>query len=229
MDNQFSRSLSLLGEDGLEKLKHSRVAVFGIGGVGSFTVEALARTGVGAIDLIDNDVYSETNMNRQLFATRKTLGIPKVEVARERIEDINPECKVTCHNIFYLPQNSEQFDFERYDYVVDAVDTVAAKEQLIISANNAGVPIISSMGAGNKLKPEMFEVADIYDTSVCPLARVMRTKLRKAGIKKLKVVYSKEEPISCENTRVPASVSFVPSVAGLIIAGEVIKDIVGIK
>lgn len=229
MDNQFSRSLPLLKEEGLEKLKKSRVVVFGIGGVGSFTVEALARAGVGAIDLIDNDVYSETNMNRQLFATRKTLGIPKVEAARERIADINPECKVTCHKLFYLPENAEQFDLTKYDYVVDAVDTVAAKEQLIISANRSGVPIISSMGAGNKLHPEMFEVADIYATSVCPLARVMRAKLKKAGIKKLKVVYSKEEPITFENSRVPASVSFVPSVAGLIIAGEVIKDIAGIK
>lgn len=229
MDNQFSRSLPLLKEEGLEKLKKSRVAVFGIGGVGSFTVEALARAGVGAIDLIDNDVYSETNMNRQLYATRKTLGMQKTDAARERIEEINPECKVTCHNVFYLPENAEQFNLKEYDYIVDAVDTVAAKEQLIVSSTLAGVPVISSMGAGNKLHPEMFEVADIYATSVCPLAKVMRARLKKAGIKKLKVVYSKEEPVTSQNNRVPASVSFVPSVAGLIIAGEVIKDIAGIK
>ncbi len=230
MDNQFSRSLPLLKEEGLEKLKKSRVAVFGIGGVGSFTVEALARAGVGAIDLIDNDIYSETNMNRQLYATQKTLGMQKTAAARERIEEINPECKVTCHNVFYLPENAKSFDLSCYDYVVDAVDTVAAKVELIVSAKTAGVDIISCMGAGNKLKPQMFEVADIYETSVCPLAKVMRAQLKKKGITELKVVYSKEDPIKLDgdNARVPSSVSFVPSVAGLIIAGEVIKDLVGI-
>ncbi len=230
MENQFSRSAWLLGESGITKLNNSRVAVFGIGGVGSFTVEALARAGVGAIDLIDNDTYSLSNINRQLYATHESLGQPKVEAAKERILSINPECRVQCFKMFYLPENADSFDLSCYDYVIDAVDTVAAKVELIIKAKAAGVPIISCMGAGNKLKPQMFEVADIYETSVCPLAKVMRARLKKEGITELKVVYSKEEPIKPdgEDARVPGSVSFVPSVAGLIIAGEVIKDLAGV-
>lgn len=230
MENQFSRSIWLLGESGINKLNNSRVAVFGIGGVGSFTVEALARAGVGAIDLVDNDDYSLSNINRQLYATYETLGRSKVEVAKERILSINPECQVECFKMFYLPENADSFDLSRYDYVVDAIDTVAAKVQLIVNANAAGVQVISCMGAGNKLQPQMFEIADIYETSVCPLAKVMRTRLKKEGITELKVVYSKEEPLKPDGdeARVPGSVSFVPSVAGLIIAGEVIKDLAGV-
>ena len=224
MENQFTRSIAVLGDKAIEKLKNSRVAVFGVGGVGSFTVEALARAGVGAIDLIDNDTFNVTNINRQLYATHKTIGQHKVDVARERIADINPECKVTAYKTFYLPENADQIDLSQYDYIVDAIDTVAAKVELIVRADKAGVKIISSMGTGNKLRPEMFEVADIYKTSVCPLAKVMRTRLKKEGIKKLKVVYSKEEPITNPDNII-GSVPFVPSVAGLIIAGEVIKDL----
>ena len=224
MENQYTRSIAVLGDKAIEKLKNSRVAVFGVGGVGSFTVEALARAGVGAIDLIDNDTFNVTNINRQLYATHKTIGQHKVDVARERIADINPECKVTAYKTFYLPENADQIDLSQYDYIVDAIDTVAAKVELIVRADKAGVKIISSMGTGNKLRPEMFEVADIYKTSVCPLAKVMRTRLKKEGIKKLKVVYSKEEPITNPDNII-GSVPFVPSVAGLIIAGEVIKDL----
>ncbi len=224
MENQFSRTAELLGEDGLQKLKNSRVAVFGVGGVGSFTVEALVRSGVGAIDLIDSDSYSVTNINRQLYATHNTLGTPKVLAAKQHILAINPDCKVTVHQCFYLPENSADFDLSVYDYIVDAVDTVAAKVELAVNAKLSGTPIISSMGAGNKLRPDMFEVADIYSTSVCPLARVMRTQLKKRGVESLKVVYSKEKPKN-DGSRIPASVAFVPSVAGLIIAGEVVKDI----
>ena len=225
MENQYTRSIAVLGDKAIEKLKNSRVAVFGVGGVGSFTVEALARAGVGAIDLIDNDTFNVTNINRQLYATHKTIGQHKVDVARERISDINPECKVTAYNMFYLPENADQIDLSQYDYIVDAIDTVAAKVELIIRADKAGVKIISSMGTGHKLRPEMFEIADIYKTSVCPLAKVMRTRLKKEGIKKLKVVYSKEEPITNPDNII-GSVPFVPSVAGLIIAGEVIKDLI---
>ena len=209
----------------IEKLKKCRVAVFGVGGVGSYAVEALARAGVGAIDLIDNDTFNVTNINRQLYATHKTIGQYKVDVACERILDINPECNVTAHKKFYLPENAENIDLSQYDYIVDAIDTVAAKVELVINADKCGIPIISSMGTGNKLHPEMFEVTDIYKTSVCPLAKVMRTRLKKEGIKKLRVVYSKEEPIKNVDNII-GSVPFVPSVAGLIIAGEVINDLI---
>lgn len=225
MENQYTRSVAVLGEDAITKLKNCSVAVFGVGGVGSYTVEALARAGVGAIDLIDNDTFNVTNMNRQLYATHKTIGQYKVDVARDRILDINPECKVTAHKMFYLPENADGLDLSQYDYIVDAIDTVAAKVELIVRADKVGTKIISSMGTGNKLHPEMFEITDIYKTSVCPLAKVMRTRLKKDGIKKLKVVYSKEEPITNPDNII-GSVPFVPSVAGLIIAGEVIKEIV---
>ncbi len=225
MENQYTRSVAVLGDDAITKLKNCRVAVFGVGGVGSYTVEALARAGVGAIDLIDNDTFNVTNINRQLYATHKTIGQYKVEVARERILDINPECKVTAHKMFYLPENADGLDLSQYDYIVDAIDTVAAKVELIVRADKVGTKIISSMGTGNKLHPDLFEITDIYKTSVCPLAKVMRTRLKKEGIKKLKVVYSKEEPITNPDNII-GSVPFVPSVAGLIIAGEVIKEIV---
>ena len=225
MENQYTRSVAVLGEDAITKLKNCSVAVFGVGGVGSYTVEALARAGVGAIDLIDNDTFNVTNMNRQLYATHKTIGQYKVDVARDRILDINPECKVTAHKMFYLPENADGLDLSQYDYIVDAIDTVAAKVELVVRADKVGTKIISSMGTGNKLHPEMFEITDIYKTSVCPLAKVMRTRLKKDGIKKLKVVYSKEEPITNPDNII-GSVPFVPSVAGLIIAGEVVKEIV---
>ena len=224
MENQYTRTIAVLGEDAIERLKNCRVAVFGVGGVGSYTVEALARAGVGAIDLIDNDTFNVTNINRQLYATHKTVGQYKVDVAAARIHDINPECKVTAHKMFYLPENAEALDLSQYDYIVDAIDTVAAKVELIVRADKVGTRIISSMGTGNKLHPELFEIADIYKTSVCPLAKVMRTRLKKEGIKKLKVVYSKEEPITNPDNII-GSVPFVPSVAGLIIAGEVVKDL----
>lgn len=228
---RFSRTELLIGKDGLKKLQQSRVAVFGIGGVGGHVVEALVRSGVGAIDLIDNDVVSITNLNRQMVATMSTIGKSKIDVMRDRILDINPKCDVKTHQCFYLPENKDMFDFTQYSYVVDAVDTVTAKIQLIVEAKEKGVPIISCMGAGNKLNPAMFEVADIYQTSVCPLAKVMRRELKQRGIKKLKVVYSKEQPIKTgkfqENGKpMPGSVAFVPSVAGLILASEVVKDLV---
>lgn len=225
MENQYTRTVAVLGEAAIEKLRNSRVAVFGVGGVGSYTVEALARAGVGRIDLIDDDTFNVTNINRQLYATHKTIGQFKVDVARERILDINPECVVTVYKTFYLPENADVIDLTQYDYIVDAIDTVAAKVELIVRANKAGTKIISSMGTGNKLHPEMFEVSDIYKTSVCPLAKVMRTRLKKEGIRKLKVVYSKEEPIT-NPEGIIGSVPFVPSVAGLIIAGEVVKDLI---
>ena len=224
MENQYTRTVAVLGDAAIDKLKNSCVAVFGVGGVGSYAVEALARAGVGKIDLIDNDAFNVTNINRQLYATHKTIGQYKVEVARERILDINPDCKVVTHKMFYLPENADGLDLSQYDYIIDAIDTVAAKVELIVRAQKAGVKVISSMGTGNKLRPEMFEVADIYKTSVCPLAKVMRTRLKKEGIKKLKVVYSKEEPITNADNII-GSVPFVPSVAGLIIASEVIKDL----
>lgn len=224
MQEMFSRTEKLLGEEALERLSKVRVAVFGVGGVGGHVVEALVRAGVGSIDLIDNDVVCESNLNRQIIATRSSMGRAKVEVMAERIQDINPECQVKQHKCFYLPETSGAFDFTQYDYVVDAIDTVTGKIQLIMQAKEAGVPIISSMGTGNKLNPTQLEVADIYKTSVCPLAKVVRRELKARGVKKLKVVYSKEEPVvKCTP---PGSVSFVPSVAGLIIASEVIKDLV---
>ena len=225
MENQHTRSIALVGEDAITKLKKCRVAVFGVGGVGSYTVEALARAGIGAIDLIDSDTFNVTNINRQLYATHKTIGKYKVDVAKNRILDINPDCNVTVNKTFYLPQNSDTFDLSVYDYIVDAIDTVAAKVELVVNADKCGTPIISSMGTGNKLHPEMLEIADIYKTSVCPLAKVMRTRLKKEGIKKLKVVYSKETPIT-NNDNIIGSVPFVPSAAGIIIAGEVIKDLI---
>ena len=249
MLNQFSRTQLLFGADAMGKLAASRVAVFGIGGVGGYTVEALARSGVGAIDLIDDDRVCLTNINRQIVATRKTVGKHKVDVMEERILDINPKCKVRAYKCFYLPETKDQFNFSEYDYVIDAVDTVTAKISLIMQANEAGTKVISCMGAGNKLDPTAFEVSDIYKTSICPLARVMRRELKKRGVKKLKVVYSKEKAlrpledmsISCRNNcicppgaerkctdrrDIPGSVAFVPSVAGFILAGEVIKDLI---
>lgn len=252
MLDRFSRTQLVFGKEAMDRLKGSRVAVFGVGGVGGYTVEALARSGVGAIDIIDDDKVCLTNINRQIIATGKTVGKYKVDVAKERIEEINPDCKVTAFRTFYMPETADQFDFTKYDYVVDAIDTVTGKIALIENAKKAGTPIISSMGAGNKVDPTAFEVADIYKTSVCPLARVMRYELKRRGIKKLKVVYSKEKPIppiddmaiSCrqhcicppgtarkctQRRQVPGSTAFVPSVAGLIIAGEVIKDITQFK
>ncbi|MGN0161444.1 MAG: ThiF family adenylyltransferase [Lachnospiraceae bacterium] len=239
MSEQFSRTELLLGNDAVERLHNSRVAVFGIGGVGGYVVEALARSGVGALDLIDSDEVCLSNLNRQIIATRSTIGKYKVDVMKERVLDINPDCKVEAHRCFYLPENKEDFDFSQYDYVVDAVDTVTAKIQIIMEAREKKVPVISSMGAGNKLNPAEFEVADIYQTSVCPLAKVMRRELKKRGVEKLKVVYSKEEPITpgkdglveeqpagSSRRSTPGSVAFVPSVVGLIIASEVIKDLV---
>ena len=222
-ENRFSRTEALLGEQAMEKLKKARVAVFGIGGVGGHVVEALVRSGVGAVDIVDSDKVCLSNLNRQIIATESSIGKYKVDVMKERILDINPEAVVNVHKCFYLPETKDEFDFSQYSYVVDAVDTVTAKIQLVMEAAEACVPIISSMGAGNKLDPTAFQVADIYKTSVCPLAKVMRRELKKRGIKKLKVVYSREQPVV--KNAVPASVAFVPSVAGLIIAGEVIKDL----
>lgn len=227
----FSRTERLIGSAALEKLKKARVAVFGVGGVGGYAVEALARSGVGALDLVDNDVVSESNINRQIIALHSTLGKLKTEVAAARARDINPEIEVRTHNVFFLPETAETFDFSRYDYVIDAIDTVSGKLALIEKAKAANVPVISAMGAGNKLDPTAFAVADISKTSVCPLARVMRRELKKRGIEHVKVVYSKEEaqgePQKSENGKpVPASIAFVPSVAGLIIAGEAIKDLI---
>lgn len=239
---QFARTKILLGQEAMDVLAESRVAVFGIGGVGGHVVEALVRSGVGKVDLIDSDEVCLSNLNRQIIATRKTIGQYKVDAMKERIMEINPDCDVTVHKCFYLPENKDEFDFLQYSYVVDAVDTVTAKIGLVMQAKEAGVPIISSMGAGNKMNPAEFEVADIYKTSVCPLAKVMRRELKKRGVKKLKVVYSKEQPIlreesvstetiegqeeSIRKRAVPGSNAFVPSVAGLIIASEVIKDLI---
>ncbi len=252
MLNQFSRTELLFGKEAMQKLASARVAVFGIGGVGGFTVEALARSGVGEIDLIDDDKVCLTNINRQIIALRSTVGKYKVDVAKERLKGINPDIKINTYKTFYTPETADLFDFTQYDYVVDAIDTVTGKIELAVNAQKSGTPIISSMGAGNKLNPEKFEVADIYETSVCPLARVMRRELKSRGIKRLKVVYSKEKAltpiddmaISCKENcicppgtqrkctarrQVPGSTAFVPSVAGLIIAGEVIKDITGVR
>ena len=234
MKEQFYRTGMLLGSEGMEKLFASRVAVFGIGGVGGYVVEALARAGVGALDLIDHDVVSESNLNRQIIATHDTVGQYKVEAARARIASINPDCRVTTHNCFYLPETAQQFDFTRYDYVVDAIDTVTGKLAIIQKAYESGTRVISSMGTGNKLDPTAFQVADITKTSMCPLARIMRKELKKRGIPHLKVVYSQEEamtPISEDGPvfngvkPVPGSTPFVPAVAGLILAGEVIRDL----
>lgn len=236
MLNRFSRTELLLGKEAMSRLAASRVAVFGIGGVGGYAVEALARSGIGALDLIDSDTVCLTNINRQIIADDSTVGKFKTDAAEERILRINPDCTVTKHQVFYTPETAGSFDFTLYDYVIDAIDTVSGKIELVMQANRCGTPIISCMGAGNKLDPTAFEVADIYETSVCPLARVMRYELRKRGISRLKVVYSKEKPLTptedeeCRSESggrrsIPGSVSFVPSVAGLIIAGEVIKDL----
>lgn len=233
---EFSRTELLLGREAMEKLYNSKVAVFGIGGVGSFAAEALARAGIGSLALFDNDKVSMSNINRQLIATHKTLGREKVEVMKERILDINPLCRVESNACFYSAQNASEFDFKKYDYIVDAIDTVSSKLTLVEEAKKAGVPIISAMGAGNKLDPTKFEIADIYDTSVCPLAKVMRKELKSRGIESLKVVYSKETVIKPEYSesdgakrQIPGSISFVTSAAGLIIAGEVIRNIAGVK
>lgn len=244
MPDQFSRTELLLGKPAMERLAGCRVAVFGIGGVGGYVCEALARSGVGALDLIDDDKVCLSNINRQIIATNKTVGQYKTDVMKERILDINPDAKVNTYRCFFLPENASDFPFDKYDYVVDAIDTVTAKIELVMQCRNSGVPIISSMGAGNKLDPTKFRVADIYKTQMDPLAKVMRRELKKRGIKKLKVVYSEEEPVvpdadSAENQvdagtdrqgskrrSTPGSTAFVPSVAGLIIAGEVIKDLI---
>ncbi len=223
--NEFSREEKLIGSEALSRLRASHVAVFGIGGVGSYVAEALARGGVGEITIVDKDCVDETNINRQLIALHSTVGKPKIEVARERILDINPEIKVNAYRLFYTAES--EFSFDGIDYIADAIDTVSAKLALAENAYRLNIPLISSMGTGNKLDPTQFEVADIYDTSVCPLARVMRRELKKRGIPKLKVVYSKEAPHSI-GERTPASISFVPSVAGLILAGEIIKQLAGI-
>lgn len=252
MLTQFSRTELLLGKEAMDKLAASRVAVFGVGGVGGYVCEALVRSGVGAFDLIDDDKVCLTNLNRQIIATGKTVGQYKAEVMRDRILEINPKADVRIHKCFFLPENADEFPFDEYDYIVDAVDTVTAKIELVMKANEMNIPIISSMGAGNKLEPSMFQVADIYKTKVCPLAKVMRRELKKRGIKKLKVVYSEEKPvrpledmaISCrtncicppdaqhkctERRVIPGSTAFVPSVVGLIIAGEVVKDLCDYK
>lgn len=250
MLNQFSRTQLLLGQTAIERLQGSRVAVFGIGGVGGYVCEALVRSGVGAFDLIDDDRVCLTNLNRQIIATRKTVGQYKADVMEARIHDINPNAQVTVHKTFFLPENAQDFPFDQYDYIVDAVDTVSAKIALVMEANARNIPIISSMGAGNKLDTTAFRVADIYETQVCPLARIMRRELRKRGVERLKVVYSQEPPIrpiedmsiSCrthcicppgtkhkrtDRRDIPGSTAFVPSVVGLIIAGEVVRDLSG--
>lgn len=239
MENQFERTELLIGSDAVSVLKKSKVAIFGVGGVGGYVAEALARSGIGAFELVDRDVVSVTNLNRQIIATWKTIGREKTEVMAERIHDINPNADVVCRKCFFLPETADQFDFTQYDYVVDAVDTVTAKIEIILKAQKAGIPVISSMGAGNKLDPSKFEAADIYKTSVDPLARVMRRELKKRGVRKLKVVYSKEEPLKplgkieadpdAGRKDVPGSSAFTPSAAGLLIASEVVKDLIGWK
>ena len=252
MLNQFSRTQLLLGQEAMEKLKSKRVAIFGIGGVGGYVCEALVRSGIGAFDLIDDDKVCLTNLNRQIIATRKTVGKYKVEVMKERMLDINPDVDVRLHQCFFLPENADQFPFEEYDYVVDAIDTVTGKIEIIMRAQKLKIPVISAMGAGNKLDASRFQVTDIYKTKMCPLARVMRYELKKRGVKKLKVVYSDEKPIrpyedmsiSCrtncicppgaqhkctERRDIPGSTAFVPAVAGLLIAGEIVKDLSGIN
>ena len=236
MKEQFSRTQILLGEEAVEKLKNARVAVFGIGGVGGYTVEALARCGVGNLDLIDSDTVSISNINRQILATHSTVGMLKVDAAKARILDINPECHVRTYPIFYLPDTAEQFDFSQYDYIVDCIDTVTGKLQLVQRAVAAGTPIICSMGTGNKLDASAFQVSDISKTSMCPLARIMRKELKKRGIHHLKVVYSQEEALTPDvdeeelkrtgKRQIPGSVAFVPGAAGLILAGEVVKDLI---
>lgn len=233
MINQFSRTELIFGEEALEKLANARVAVFGVGGVGGYAVEALARSGVGALDIIDNDTVALSNINRQIIALHSTIGEYKVDAAAKRILDINPNIKLKAYKTFFTPETADTFDFSEYDYVIDAIDTVVGKIELVMKAQAAGTPIICSMGAGNKIDPTKFQVADIYKTSVCPLARVMRYELKKRRVKHLKCVFSTEEPITPRQSeeisgkrQTPGSCAFVPSVAGLIIAGEVIKDII---
>ena len=228
MQNEFSRTEKLIGKDALDKLKTNRIAIFGIGGVGGYVVEALARSGVGELDLIDNDTVSITNINRQIIALQSTIGKDKVEAARQRVLDINPKCKVNIYKTFFTPDTSNEFDFSKFDYVVDAIDTMTSKLKLIEKAKMENVPIISATGAGNKLDATKFEVTDIYKTSVCPVCKILRKELKQRNIRKLKVLYSKEIPQKPETNGVKTlgSVSFVPSVAGLIIAGEVVKDII---
>ena len=232
-ENQFERTALLLGKASVERLARKRVAVFGVGGVGGFVCEGLVRAGVGAIDIVDKDTVALSNLNRQLIALHSTVGKNKVDVLEERLKDINKNLIIKKYKCFFLPETSETFDFREYDYVVDAIDTVTGKIELILKAKEAGVPIISAMGAGNKLDPTAFLVSDIYKTSVCPLARVMRRELKKRGVEKLKVVYSKEEPIKPQFEEgeevVPGSVSFVPPVVGLIIAGEIVKDLIRVE
>ena len=236
MSEQFSRTQMLLGEDAMEKLQRARVIVFGVGGVGGYTVEALARCGIGQIDLCDSDTVSVSNINRQILATHSTVGMLKVEAAKQRILDINPRCVVRTHPFFYLPDTADRFDFTAYDYIVDAIDTVTGKLQLVERAVAAGTPIICSMGTGNKLDPAAFLVADISKTSMCPLSRIMRKELKKRGINHLKVVYSQEEALTpavdeeelarTGKRQIPGSVAFVPGAAGLVLAGEVVKDLI---
>lgn len=239
-NKQFARTCLLFGDEAMQKLFHAKVAIFGVGGVGGYVVEALARSGVGTLDLFDNDTVCISNLNRQIIATHGTIGQHKVDAAKKRILDINPNVIVNTHKVFYLPANAEEFDLAGYNYIVDAIDTVTAKIELVLRAQAVGVPIICSMGTGNKIHPELLEITDIYKTSVCPLARVMRLELKKRGVEKLKVVYSKEEPMqrriqeSVESTdlsrrQTPGSTAFVPAAAGLILAGEVVRVITGIE
>lgn len=241
MQEQFSRTALLIGEAGVEKLQKAKIIIFGIGGVGGYAAEALARSGVGTLHLVDHDRVAESNLNRQIIATKRTVGKYKVDVMKERILEINPQANVIVHKCFFLPETEEEFDFAEYDYVIDAVDTVTAKIAIIMRCEQTGTRVISSMGAGNKLEASMFEVADIYKTSVCPLARVMRRELKKRNVKKCKVVYSKENPLGIQEEaeytdasqtkgtagrRTPGSIAFVPAAAGLILAGEVVKDLI---
>lgn len=223
MKEQFERTSLLIGEEAINKLNNSKVLIFGVGGVGGYVAEALARTGVGSITIVDKDTVSESNINRQIIALHSTVGRDKVDVLKERMVDINPDIQVDAKKCFFLPDNAHEFDFAQYDYIVDAVDTVTAKLQIIVQAKEASVPVISAMGAGNKVHPEMFEIADIYKTEMCPLAKVMRRELKNRGIKKLKVVYSKEKPVYKGD--VPGSIAFSPSVAGLLMASEVVRDL----
>ena len=223
MKEQFERTSLLIGEEAINKLNNSKVLIFGVGGVGGYVAEALARTGVGSITIVDKDTVSESNINRQIIALHSTVGRDKVDVLKERMLDINPNLQVDARKCFFLPENAHEFDFSKYDYIVDAVDTVTAKLQIIVQAKEAGVPVISAMGAGNKVHPEVFEIADIYKTEMCPLAKVMRRELKNRGINKLKVVYSKEKPVYKGD--VPGSIAFSPSVAGLLMASEVVREL----
>lgn len=233
--DQFERTRMLLGDEAMQTLRAARVAVFGVGGVGGYVVEALARSGVGALDLIDNDTVALTNLNRQIIATHDTIGRPKVEVAAERVKSINPDCAVRTYQTFYLPETEQDFDFTAYDYIIDAIDTVAAKISLVLNAQKAGTPILCALGTGNKLDPTMLEIGDLYDTSVCPLARVMRRELRRRGVERLQVLWSREEPIKplaseeeTERRGLPGSTAFVPSAGGLMIASRVVRDLLGL-